>query len=148
MNVVVECSTYGDLKCSVVSIAQPSRDQYVSAAGWRREARDRRRSSNKEQNGFAVRPRGSLEGTPTILGPRACTFLCTRLGPAIIKKYDDCRLLPFTVVRFCLVLVRRSPGQLYPLTRARCSPTRSGPVPNFKWPSSSSRIELVARART
>jgi len=94
--------------------------------GRGREARDQRRSSNKEQNGFAVRPRGTLQGTRRSLCPRAYAFLRSRPGPAIIKKYDDCRLLPFTVVRFCLV-PRRSPLQLYPLARAPCSPARPGP---------------------
>lgn len=57
------------------SLCLAGRPVCVSAAGWRRGARPTEVASNKEQNGFAVRPRGSLEGTRPPLCPRACTYL-------------------------------------------------------------------------
>lgn len=84
--------------------------------------RDRRRSSNKEQNGFAVRLVVLLKRPDYLLSPARTRshYVAEATGPAIIKKYDDCRLLPFTVVRFCLVPRAAGPrSNAHILSRAR-----------------------------
>lgn len=48
--------------------------------------------------GLAVLSRGDPDSI--LLVPYEPTYAA---WPTIIEKYDDCRLLPFTVVRFCLV---------------------------------------------
>lgn len=61
-----------------------------------------------EHGGRAIRNRTVLRfGLPALSrGDSILLVPCVRTyvaRPTIIKKYDDCRLLPFTVVRFCLV---------------------------------------------
>lgn len=83
-----------------------------------------------EHGGRAIRNRTVLRfGLPALSrGDSILLVPCVRTyvaRPTIIKKYDDCRLLPFTVVRFCLV---QGPFPLPPpylSACARCSPLRS-----------------------
>lgn len=106
----------------------------MHAAGWRRGARDRQRSSNKEQNGFAVRPLAVLlKGLDYSLSPR----IHVPAYPAGAGHHQEIWWLQAATIYSSAVLSRTPAyslrGSLYPLTRALVVLQAFRPVPNFKY---------------